>query len=100
MSSTTIWCRACGLLLVPGQALLVTPTSGNPPPPPFTIHRPSVVSGCLARAAARTVDATISTFDQAAALAFDRQPGGRQSHVDASPKPWQPRPRTVWGEET
>ena len=86
MSSTTaaLWCRACGLVLEAGQALRVTPTSGNPPPVPFAIHRPSVVSGCLARAAARTVDATIALLDPEAARLFDLADGGPRANGAAT----------------
>ena len=72
MSSSTIECRACRYPVAPGAALLVTPLTGSPPAPPFAIHRPSVVSGCIQRAAARASDAAIALLDPVAARVFDR----------------------------
>lgn len=76
MSSTTaLECHACHYPLVPGQALLVTPRTGNPPPAPFVVHRVQLVAGCI-RAAGRSSDAAIALYAPAAALDFDRANAG------------------------
>ena len=86
MGSTTLECHACRYPVAPGEALLVTPRTGSPPPAPFVVHRVSVVAGCLGRAAGRRESATIAELDPKAARAFDRAnaDGGSRTNAGAT----------------